>query len=129
MDYKDIDNRINKHYTERALFRKEICLAIHDMLDELGGVLQVIDDEHEDDYIGICYDGGSRVEYDSTMNSSLDGVRSTTAKDPFTNEEYDTFSVNCEDESDVEEYRLMFDDVTSIFDFVFERYKYAKEIG
>lgn len=128
MDYKGIDKRISKHYSERGLFRKEICLAIHDMLDELGGELQVTDGEHEDDYIGICYDGGNHAECDSTMNSSLESVCSTTAKDPFTNEEYETFYADCEDESGVEEYRLMFDDVTSIFYFVLARYKCAKGI-
>ena len=128
MDFREVNDKINEHYKQRALLRKEICKAIHDMVEELDGEFEVRDDEFEDEYLGICYDGGNHVEYASTMNSSLEHITSAIAKDPFTGEEYETFSADCEDEGGVEEYRLMFDDVCAIFDLVFARYKYIREI-
>ena len=127
MDANIVNTKINEHYANQGRLRREICEAIHDMLTELGGTINFIDDEYED-YAYICYDGGNHVEYDSTMNCQLDSVSSSIGGNKALGEEYPTFTFDCERENHVEEWRLIFDDLCAVFDVVYSRYKEAKDL-
>lgn len=126
MDFSNVNTKINEHYANQGRLRREICEAIHDMLTELGGTINFIDDKDED-YVYICYDGGNHVEYDSTMNCQMDSVSASIGGNKALGESgLPTFTFDCERENHVEEWRLMFDDLCAIFDVVYSRYNEAK---
>jgi hypothetical protein len=127
MDVNIVNTKINEHYANRGRLRREICEAIHDMLTELGGTVKFIDDEHEEDCVYFCYDGGNHVEYDSTMNCQMDSVSVSIGGNKALGESgLPTFTFDCERENNVEEWRLMFDDLCAVFDIVYSRYNEIK---
>lgn len=124
MDCKELNNRLTEHYAERRKLRTDVCEAIYDMVTEMGGTVRTVTDEYED-YVSICYDGGNHVEYASTMCCDMYSVTAVVVKaenDLFEKVDRKTFTVECEQEDELDEWRMIFDDVTEIFDFVCRRY-------
>lgn len=128
MKKQDLENlgfKLNQHYAEQGKLRKELCEAVYELLDALGGEMRLHEGALEDDYLYIAYDGGNHVEYASNMCSEVHCVN--TLEDC----NGKSFTVDCDDESDLEAYRLTFDDVSAVFDLVKSYYEWtlAQKVG
>lgn len=108
---KEINERLARHYSNTRELRQDIVSAITNMLKEMGGEISLTDKKY-DDTLCIAYDGGNHVEYASSMCEEVKSIKVTDI----------AFSVEVEGESNVESYRLIFDDVCAIWDVVSSRY-------
>lgn len=110
-----LDACIQSHWEKEKMLRKQISEAIYDMLQEMGGKIE-IDWSDDDDYPCIAYDGGNHVEYASTLSSSVECIKAVLDKDA------KTFSVDCEDTIDYNEERMLFEDVIQVYEYVCMKY-------
>ena len=112
IDTKEINERLARHYSNARELRKDIVSAIAKMLKEMGGGISLTDRQY-DDTLCIAYDGGNHIEYASSMCEEVKSIEVSGN---------DSFCVEVEQESNVESYRLIFDDVCAIWDVVSSRY-------
>lgn len=111
IDTKEINERLTRHYSNTRKLRQDIVSAISNMLKEMGGEISLTDRQY-DDTLCIAYDGGNHAEYASSICEEVKSIKVTDIG----------FSVEVEQESNVESYRLIFDDVWAIWDVVSSRY-------
>ena len=108
---KEINNDLSQHDEMERRLRSEMNVAIYDMVECMGGRVESEDDD--DDYpIFLSYDGGNHIEYASNMFSRLNAVFCTS------NNGLKSFSVDIEDCDDYDEYRMVFADVTAVYEWV-----------
>lgn len=111
-----LDNVISSHWQKQKMIRTQVSEAVHNMLQEIGGKIEIEWDD-DSDYPIICYDGGNHVEYASTMSSSVECIKATLEND------VKTFAVDCEDAVDYDENRMLFEDVIQVYEYVCMKYE------
>lgn len=111
-----LDKSISFHFQKQRMLRTMVSEAVHNMLQEMGGKIEIKWDD-DSDYPVICYDGGNHVEYASTMASSVKCIRATLEND------VKAFAVDCEDAVDYDENRMLFSDVIQVYDYVCMKYE------
>jgi hypothetical protein len=92
--------------------------AIHDMLESIGGSL-MIDAEFEElcgDSLMISYDGGKNPEDRSSLYSTVEEI--------YVNGD-DSFAVDLEDENKYEPSRMMYSDISDIYNCLYHYIKYV----
>lgn len=116
-----ISNKADSHRKEQGEIRAEMVVAIHEMLTEMGGKVEV--DFDSDESFSISYDGGRHPEYASNLYSDVYAVKATMVKGWESEEEKKSFSVEIEETDDYSENRMNYDDVEQVFDFVCDKYE------
>lgn len=112
IDTKKINERLTRYYSNKRELSKDLVSAINKMLKEMGGKISLTDKQY-DDALYIAYDGGNHIEYASSMCKEVESIKVNGNN---------TFCVEVEGESNVESYRLIFDDVCAVWDVVSSRY-------
>ena len=116
-----ISNKADAHRKEQGEIRKEMITAIHEMVTEMGGKVEV--DYDSDEPFSISYDGGRHPEYASNLYADVYSVKATMVKRWESEEEKKSFSVEIEETDDYKENRMNYDDVEQVFDFVCAKYE------
>jgi hypothetical protein len=116
-----INNKAAAHRKEQVEIRNEMVAAIHEMVTEMGGKVEV--DYDGDEPFSISYDGGRHPEYASNLYADVYSVKATMVKSWESEEEKKSFSVEIEETDDYKENRMNYDDVEQVFDFVCEKYE------
>lgn len=116
-----ISNKADLHRKKQGEIRAEMVVAIHEMVTEMGGKVEV--DYDCDDPISISYDGGRHPEYASNLYADVYSVKATMVKGWESKEEKKSFSVEIEETDDYNENRMNYDDVEQVFDFVCDKYE------
>lgn len=116
-----ISNKADLHRKEQGKIRSEMVVAIHEMLTEMGGKVEV--DYDCDGPISISYDGGRHPEYASNLYTDVYSVKATMAKGWESEEKKKSFSVEVDETKDYNENRMNYDDVEQVFDFVCDKYE------
>ena len=117
-----ISNQLEAYLKGQNPIREQMAVAIHDMVTEMGGVVET-DWEDENDYPLISYDGGRHPEYASNLYADVYSVKATMVKGWESKEEKKSFSVEIEETDDYNENRMNYDDVEQVFDFVCDKYE------
>lgn len=117
-----ISNKADAHRKEQTKIRKEMVEAIHEMLTEMGGEVEVGYDDYDEPF-SISYDGGRHPEYNSNLYTDVYSVKATMVKGFECEEEKKSFSVEIEETDDYNEKRMNYDDVEQVFDFVRAKYE------
>lgn len=113
---ESINSKLSKFWLTMGDIKKEICESINEMLNEMGGEIEV--DYANDEYPPVVvYDGGNHPEYASTISAIVQSVKAVEIRG------FKTFEVNLEDEPEMSYDRFEFGDVVQIFDFVKARYE------
>lgn len=90
--------------------RNRLLDAIHQMLADMGG--EYVFDVEEDNDLYICYDGGNHIEYASNMSERVEAIKVS---------EYmgrASFKVNVREEHNIDQSRLLFEDVIAIYELL-----------
>lgn len=117
-DVELMDGKIKSIYKNIIENRDKIEELIHDMVESKGGIV-VIREGNDDEYCYISYDGGNHPEYASTLCAFVNSVRSI-----INHSGKKTFDVDVDSsdgsylEDTYDAYRMNFDDLVNVFDFV-----------
>lgn len=106
----NIDTAVEKHWKEESDLKQKETEAIHDMVEMMGGEVEV--DVDNDDYPIITYDGGRHSEYNSTICACVTSVKS------FEKRGFKLFSVDIDECEDYECDRITFADIDQIYNYI-----------
>lgn len=107
---ESIDSRVDKHWKEQSELRQLETESIHDMVEIMGGQVEV--DYEVDESPVITYDGGRHAEYNSTICAVVTNIKAIEKRG------FKMFSVDLEECEDYESDRINFDDIDQIYNFV-----------
>lgn len=105
---EDISEFINNEIN----LRNRLLDAIRQMLADMGGEYVFDVEDGNDNDLYICYDGGNHIEYASNMSERVEAIKVS---------EYmgrASFEVNVRQENNVDQSRLLFEDVIAIYELL-----------